>query len=285
MRYCAFSGYKHNDKGKRMQITLTDIERESYKDSPVHSLDGRVKIIATIAIIVFAVSLPRIDDSNFIRLAIIELYLLILILLARLNILYVFLRFIAVLPFGLAMILIQPFVRQPFIETFTVYAELPLGITMTYEGIYFGLTLLVKYIVCVTSIVLLSSTTKMNDMVVSARRLGVPREITLLLAMMVRYLFVFWIMLKRIRTAQQTRLFDIWNKNAPRKWIVEQVGHSISSLFIRSYEQGERTYISMLCRGYGNDTSNVYLRKSKLKFKDVIFFVITAAMIILLTVM
>ena len=65
-----------------MQITLTDIERESYKNSPVHRLDGRIKILATIAIIVFAVSLPRIDDSNFIRLALIELYLISLILLA-----------------------------------------------------------------------------------------------------------------------------------------------------------------------------------------------------------
>lgn len=264
-----------------MQITLTDIERESYKDSPVHDLDGRVKIIATVAIIVFAVSLPRIDDSNFVRLAIIEIYLLALLFLARLNPLYVLLRFIAVLPFGLAMILVQPFIRQPFIDTFTVYAELPFGITMSYEGIYFGLTLLAKYVVCVTSIVLLSSTTRMNDIVVSARRLGVPGEITLLLAMMVRYLFVFWIMLKRIRIAQQTRLFDIWNKKAPRRWILEQVGHSISSLFIRSYEQGERTYISMLCRGYGNDSGNIYMRRSKFGLKDAVFVLTTATILII----
>ena len=268
-----------------MQITLTDIERESYKDSPVHRLDGRVKILATIAIIVFAVSLPRIDDSNFIRLAAIEVYLLSLILLARLNLFYVLIRFLAVLPFGLAMVVIQPFVRQPFIDTFTVIAEFPLGITMTYEGLYFGLSLLAKYIVCVTAIVLLSSTMKMNDMVVSARRLGIPKEFTLLLTMMVRYLFVFWIMLKRIRTAQKTRLFDIWNKNVPRRWILEQVGYTISSLFLRSYEQGERTYISMLCRGYGNDTGNIYIHKNKLRFTDATFIMSTAAILLLLVLM
>jgi cobalt/nickel transport system permease protein len=190
-----------------------------------------------------------------------------------------------VLPFGLSIVLIQPFVRQPFIDTFTVYTELPLGITMTYEGTYFGLTLLAKYTVCVTAIVLLSSTMKMNEMVVSARRLGIPREFTLLLTMMVRYLFVFWIMLKRIRTAQQTRLFDIWNKNAPRRWILEQVGYTISSLFIRSYEQGERTYISMLCRGYGNDTANIYMHSNKLRFKDVFFFLATTVILIFSAVM
>lgn len=266
-----------------MQITLTDIERESYKDSPVHDLDGRVKIIVTVAIIVFAVSLPRIDDSNFIRLAIIEIYLLALMFLARLNPLYVLLRFIAVLPFGLAMILVQPFIRQPFIDTFTLYpVDLPLGLTVTYEGIYFGLNLLAKYIVSVTAIILLSSTTRMNDMVVSARRLGVPREFTLLLTMMVRYLFVFWSVLKRTRIAQQTRLFDIWNKKASRRWILEQLGYTISSLFVRSYEQGERAYISMLCRGYGNEAANIYIHRKRLGIGDILFSLTTAAMLIIL---
>ncbi|WP_406660520.1 cobalt ECF transporter T component CbiQ [Methanolobus sp. ZRKC3] len=264
-----------------MEITLTDIERESYKNSPVHRLDGRVKILAIIAIIVFAVSLPRIEESNFVRLFSIEIYLILLILLARLNPLYLFIRFIAVLPFGLAMVLIQPFVRQPFIDTFTIYPiYLPLGITMTYEGIYFGLTLLAKYIVCITAIILLSSTMKMNDMVASARRLGVPKEITLLLSMMVRYLFVFWIVLKRIRVAQKTRLFDIWNKSTPRKWILEQIGYTIGSLLIRSYEQGERTYISMLCRGYGNDGINIYIHKNKLRITDIAFSLLTATILI-----
>ncbi|WP_406670518.1 cobalt ECF transporter T component CbiQ [Methanolobus sp. ZRKC4] len=264
-----------------MEITLTDIERESYKNSPVHRLDGRIKILATIAIIVFAVSLPRIDEGNFMKLAILELYLISLMLIARLNPAYTIMRFLSILPFGLTIVIIQPFVRQPFIETFTVYPiYLPLGITLTYEGIFFGAVLLAKYTVCVTSIVLLSSTMKMNDMVVSARRLGIPREFTLLLTMMVRYLFVFWIMLKRIRTAQKTRLFDIWNKNAPRRWILEQVGYTISSLFIRSYEQGERTYTSMLCRGYSS-VNKVYVHKNKIKATDILFFVITVGTLLL----
>ncbi len=118
-------------------------------------------------------------------------------------------------------------------------------------------------------------------MVASARQLGIPKEITLLLSMMVRYLFVFWIVLKRIRVAQKTRLFDIWNKNVPRKWVIEQLGYTIGSLLIRSYEQGERTYISMLCRGYGNDESNIYIHKNKLKITDIAFSIITASILLM----
>jgi cobalt/nickel transport system permease protein len=263
-----------------MEITLTDIEREAYKNSPIHRLDGRAKILAVIAIIVFAVSLPRMDETNFSKLIILELYLITLMAIARLNPVYTIMRFLSILPFGLAIVLIQPFVRQPFIDSFTVYPlDLPLGITVTYEGISFGLILLAKYIVCITAIVLMSSTMKMNDMVTSARRLGMPAEFTLILSMMVRYLFVFWIILKRIRVAQKTRLFYLWNKDVPHKWILEQVAYTISSLFIRSYEQGERTYISMLCRGYSS-ADKIYVHKNKLKTSDILFSMITIGIMV-----
>jgi cobalt/nickel transport system permease protein len=116
-------------------------------------------------------------------------------------------------------------------------------------------------------------------MVAAADRIGIPKEFTLLLSMMVRYLFLFWAVLKRIRIAQQTRLFDIWNKDVPRKWVIEQVGNSISSIFIRSYEQGERTYISMLCRGYGSGHEKSYY-KTKNRTQDVFFLLLSAGCIL-----
>jgi len=254
-----------------MEITLTDIEKEAYKDSPVHRLDSRVKLLATILIIIFAVSLPRVHEDNLIRLAVVELYLVILMALASLNPAYIIVRFLAVLPFGLGIIVIQPFVRQPFFDSFSVYPlDLPFGLTITYEGLNFGITLLAKFIVCISAIILLSSTTKMHDIVGAARQLGIPKEIALLLTMMVRYLFLFWSVLKRIRTAQKCRLFNIWNKKVHRKWILEQIGYTISSIFIMAYEQGERTYISMLCRGYGQN-GNLKTRKKDLKIGDMVF--------------
>jgi cobalt/nickel transport system permease protein len=263
-----------------MAITLTDIERETYKDSPIHRLDGRIKILITFAIIIYAVSLPRIHEHNLIRLSFLESYLIAVIILANLNPIYVVLRFIAILPFGLGVAIIQPFIRQSFIDSFTLYPiSLPFGLTITYEGLEFGFTLLSKFIVCVTAIILLSSTTKMNEMVGSARRLGVPKEFTLLLTMMVRYLFLFWSIFKRIRTAQKTRLFHIRNTKVPHRWTLEQVGNSISSLFVRSYEQGERTYISMLCRGY-QDAKDIFLNKSKLGTMDFMFLALTFVILI-----
>jgi cobalt/nickel transport system permease protein len=200
--------------------------------------------------------------------------------LARLNPLYIIVRFLAVLPFGLGIIVIQPFIRQSFFESFTEYPiNLPLGLTITYEGLDFGITLLAKFIVCVSAIIVLSSTTKMHDMVVAGRQLGIPKEMALLLTMMVRYLFLFWNVLKRIRTAQQSRLFNIWNKKVSHRWILEQIGYTISSIFVMAYEQGERTYISMLCRGYGQN-DNIHVYKKKLKISDLLFSGITLTILI-----
>jgi len=261
-------------------VTLTDIERESYKSSPVHRLDPRVKLLFTLAIIIYVVSLPRVHEKNMVRLFATEAYLLLLVLVAGLDLRYFALRILAILPFGLGIALIQPFLRPSFIENFTPYPlDLPLGLSITYEGLAFGSTLIAKFLVCITTVILLSSTTRLRDMVVAADRLGIPREVTLLLSMMVRYLFLFWAVLKRIRTAQQTRLFDIWNRNVPRKWVIEQVGNSISAIFIRSYEQGERTYISMLCRGYGSGHEKAYYR-TKIKISDVFFLLLGTGCII-----
>jgi len=261
-------------------VTLTDIERESYKNSLIHRLDPRVKLLFALVVILYTVSLPRIHEENITRLLAVEAYLLLLVLAAGLDLKYFLLRILAILPLGIGIAIVQPFLRPSFVETYTLYPlDLPLGLSITYEGLAFGSSLLMKFVVSVTAIILLSSTTRLRDMVSAADRIGFPREFTLLLSMMVRYLFLFWAVLKRIKIAQQTRLFDIWNKDVPRRWVVKQVGHSISSIFVRSYEQGEKTYISMLCRGYGSGHEKKYYR-GKVKISDILFLLFSAGCII-----
>lgn len=264
-----------------MKITLNDIEREAYKHSFIHNIDSRIKIFFIILIILFTVSLPRVDPSNIPRLFFIEFYLIILMFTAHLNPIYILIRYAAVLPFGLGIIIIQPFIRQSFFSSFTQYPlDLPLGLVITYEGLAFGFNLFLKFTVCVSTVILISSTTKMHDLVNGARKLGIPKEITILLTLMVRYLFLFWSVFKRIRIAQTSRLFNIWNKKTSRIWILKQIGYTISSIFIMAYEQGEKAYISMLCRGYGQNTA-IIRSKSKLNFYDIIFSFFTFSILLI----
>lgn len=261
-----------------MKITLTDIEREAHKNSPIHRLDGRVKILLTLFIILYAVSLPRIDDANFTKLAILEAYLIVLILIAGLNPVFALVRYLVILPFGGGIAAIQPFFKQTFVDTHTQLYQLPLGIVIWQEGALFGLTLFLKFTVCLTAIILMSSTTTMQDLINSARRLGMPAEFAILFNLMGRYLFLFVQMFNRIRTAQKTRCFNIWNRNVPRRWILEQIGYTVASIFVRAYEQGERTYVSMLARGYSSE-SPVYVSRKKFAIMDVIIVLTTVGVV------
>ncbi|VVB85123.1 Energy-coupling factor transporter transmembrane protein EcfT [uncultured archaeon] len=262
-----------------MHISLTELERESFRKSPVHGIDGRVKILMTLAIVIYAVWLPRMDALNFQKLALLEIYLIALLVLATLEFSYIALRFAIAMPFGLGIAVLQPFLRQPFNSDFTVLFTLPFGLSATREGALFGAIIFAKFLVSITAVILLSSTTSLSDLVASARRMGLPREMALLFTMMVRYLFVFSNMLGRIRTAQKTRCFDLMNKNVPRIWTLHQIGYTISSMFIRSYEQGERTFQSMLCRGYNAD-AQVYVGRKALSLPDVSVVVLTTGIII-----
>ena len=132
-------------------------------------------------------------------------------------------------------------------------ADLPFGLTLTAEALSKASMIGVRFVLCIGFIVLLSSTTRIQDLLVGARRLGFPSEFTLILGMMTRYLFVFGQLFLRVRNALSTRCFDPFDRSLPYRYRIRQLGNTIGMVFIRSYEQGERTYMAMLCRGYGKD--------------------------------
>lgn len=252
---------------------ISSIEREAGKTSTLHSLDGRIKIISCMLIIVYAVY-----TTNLPVLSIMEFYLIILILMSHISLKYALKRIALILPFGGVIALFQLFIREG-----TVIYTMPFGLEITQQGLDFGLLLLSRIIVCVTAIVLLSSVTPMQELINSARKLGVPREFSMLLSLTLRYLFLFYEELGRIRNAQKTRCFDIRSKKTAYMWRLRKVGETIGMMFLRSYEQGEKVYFSMLSRGY-SESSNLYKDNEKLNLKDYTFIAITISLIVSLEI-
>ncbi len=243
-----------------MHISLGHIEQESDKNSILHRVDGRIKLIIALGIIIYAVY-----TTNLLILFIMEIYLIILVLLSRISISYAIKRILLILPFGGLIAIFQPFIRPG-----AILYTLPFGIEMTYQGTMFALLLFSRLFVCITAIVLLSSITPMQEMINSARRLGMPREFSMILSLMIRYLFMFYDELSRIKNAQKSRCFNLWNKKTSYMWRLKQIGYTIMMLFLRSYEQGERVYLSMLSRGYSAD-SDLYNEKKGLSLGDFVF--------------
>jgi len=254
------------------------IEKTAYKESFIHRLDARVKIIFAFAFIIALVAVPY-SPVIFTIGGIFFAFFALLWGLSRLPVLVYAKRILMVLPFGLTIIVFQIFFTNRYYPVFHTVATLPFNIHIYGESIQFALILLVKFIVCVSAIILLSSTTKLQDMLEGAGRIGLPAEFALTLAMMIRYLFVFGYIYRKVSESLATRCFDPFDPALPYRYRMKQVGYTIGTIFIRSYEQGERVYTSMLCRGYGKD-SHIFIAKKPLRTSEWVFLCISMAFVI-----
>ena len=249
-----------------------NLDELASKDSPIHNLDGRIKLISAVLIIVVA----AFSNNLFVPLGL-EIFLLIVIRIAKLSYFDSFKRILLLLPFGGFVIIFQPFLHPG--NVLWSYSWL----TVTDVGLNWAILLLVRMIVSLTSIVILSSTSPMQQIVASFRRLKMPKDLAMILSIMVRFLFVFIDELAAIRKSQKSRNFDIHSKLTPYKWRVRQVGYTIAMMFVKSYEQGERVYKSMVSRGF-SDESDLFNEKTSLEKSDYIYIGTIIILIIVLEI-
>ena len=249
-----------------------NLDELASRDSPIHNLDGRIKLISTVFIIVIA----AFSNNIFIPVTL-EIFLLIVIKIAGLSYIDSFKRIAMLLPFGGAIIIFQPFVHPG--NVLWSYSWL----TITDVGLNFAILLLARILVSLTSIVILSSTSPMQQIVASLRRLKMPKDLAMILSIMVRFLFVFIDELAAIRKSQKSRNFHIHSKLTPYKWRIRQVGYTVAMMFVKSYEQGERVYKSMVSRGF-SDESDLYNEKKSLERNDYIYIGTIIILVIVLEI-
>jgi cobalt/nickel transport system permease protein len=166
----------------------------------------------------------------------------------------------AVLLFGLALVaripprwlagrlLIEvPFVVLALVLPFTAGGATTevAGLALSTEGLLAGWNILVKGTLGLATSLLLAATTAPREIVVGLQRLRAPRLLITIITLMLRYAEVIVAEAKRMRIARICRGHD------PRfLWQVGATARGIGSLFIRSYERGERVHLAMVSRGW-----------------------------------
>jgi cobalt/nickel transport system permease protein len=262
---------------------LFQIEKHAYRDSSIHRLDARVKIILAFAVIIAIISVPY-STMVYTVGGIFFGFFLILWACTKLSPVIYLHRLIEIVPLWGVVIFFQIFLKNKYYTDYHTLISLPLGIAVYSESITFASILLVKFIVSVSFIILLSSTTKLQDMLEGGTRLGLPADFALVLGMMIRYLFVFGYIYRKVNESLATRCFNAFDTGLPWRYRIQQLGHAIGSMFIRAYEQGERVYTSMCCRGYGRN-SFLYVRKKPLKTTEWAFLSISLVFIAIVPLM
>jgi cobalt/nickel transport system permease protein len=248
---------------------LFDIEKHAYKDSFIHRLDARVKLILAFAVIIAIVAVPYSPIVYTVG-GLFFAFFIVLWALTRLSPLIYLKRVAVIVPLWGIVIFFQIFLKNKYYTEYHTLVTLPFGIAIYGESIQFALILLVKFIISISFIILLSSTTKVQDMLQGGTRMGLPSDFALVLGMMIRYLFVFGYVYRKVMESLATRCFDSFDRSLPWRYRIQQLGYTIGTMFIRSYEQGERVYMSMLCRGYGKG-SHLFITKKPLRNSEWLF--------------
>ncbi|WP_018681132.1 cobalt ECF transporter T component CbiQ [Actinokineospora enzanensis] len=203
-------------------------------DSPVHRLAPQVKIVAAVSAVLCVVSTPR---ERFWAFGVYFVLLCAVWAIARIPPGWLAPRALIEAPF-VVLALVFPFVAGGPTVAF-------LGITVSEHGLLSGWNILAKGTLGVLASLTLAATTSPGELIVGLQRLRVPNMVVTIATLMMRYLEVIGDEARRMRLARISRGHD------PRfLWQVGATARGVGTLFVRSYERGERVHLAMVSRGW-----------------------------------
>lgn len=221
-------------------------DRYHAKESFVHHLDPRVKVVTTI---VFIISNAMLPDAAWLAFGIAWVFLLLVNSLSRLGLGYTLKRSIIALPF--ALIAITILFTMPGKPLFS-FKLLMWNLTVTDMGFLRFISILIRSWLSVQMAILLVATTRFPDLIHAFEHLRVPAILTTIIAFLYRYLFVLTDEVFRLIRARESRSAAATGHRSGGGvfWRARVAGNMAGQLFLRSYERSDRIYNAMVARGY-----------------------------------
>jgi len=216
------------------------LDKYSNLDSLIHRLDPRSKLLVTLAFIAAVVLTPA---GSWLVYSLYFIIIATLILVSRLPLSYIFRRSLAIIPFVLLVAIFIPFFKEGE-ATFSINIW-DWHTSVTHEGLQLLWSIIIKSWLSILSLILLTSTTSFTSLLKGLEQLRMPRIMVMLLSFMYRYIFLLTDEVMRMKQARDSRGFG-----GKRLRQISTVGNMIGTLFLRSYERGERVYAAMVSRGF-----------------------------------
>lgn len=238
------------------------IDEYSGIDSLIHRLDPRIKLISVLTFILFVIFTK---PASFIAFALYGILIFALILLSKIPFSFFLKRSLVIMPFVLMVAIFIPFIKEG--EVVSAYSLGSLKLKLTYEGLLILWNCLVKAYLCILSMVLLISSTRLSDLLKALEKLRCPLIFTMILSFMYRYIFVIQDELMKMRQAKEARSVggSVW-------FHTKVMSNMIGVLFMKSYERGENVYLAMRSRGFEGKINTI----DSLKFKKTDFYFLLA---------
>lgn len=234
------------------------IDQLSYKDTLVHRLDPRAKLIATLFFLFTVISFPKYEIAALLPFFI---YPMLLMTIGEIPFMFIFRKVVAVSPFAIFIGIFNPLLDSGQVLIFSGFA--------VSAGWLSFISILLKFTLTVSTALLLIATTSFPNVCHALRQLGLPSIFVSQLSFLYRYIFVLMEETMRIVRARDMRSYG--KRGRGIKIFVRIVG----ILFIRTVERAERIYFAMLSRGFQGDMPS--LKRFHIKTGDVIFAASVAA--------
>lgn len=238
---------------------LNYIDTLSVKDSPVHRMDPRAKLVTFTVFTVCIVSFDKYEVSGLLPYF---LFPAIIIPLAGIPARYLVRKLLFLFPFAVFIAMFNP-----LYDTLTLFSIGPLGIT---GGMVSFASIIIRFMLSVLAALMLIAVTGFNGICMALERFGVPKAFSVQLMMLYRYIFVLTSEASGMARARDLRA--VGAKGMGMKVYGSLAGH----LLMRTWHRAQRIHMAMLSRGFSGEFP--LRRPMEMKPADVAFMVIWCAL-------
>lgn len=228
------------------------LDQLSYKNTLVHRLDPRAKLVVTLLFLFTVISFPKYEITALLPFF---LYPMLLMTIGEIPFMFIIKKVLLVSPFAFFIGIFNPLLDSGQILFFN-------GLSISAGWLSF-ISILIKFTLTVSTALLLIATTSFPGICHALKQLRLPSIFVSQLLFLYRYIFVLMEETMRIVRARNMRSYGKSGKGI--KVFVRLAG----ILFIRTIERAERIYFAMLSRGFHGDMPT--LRRFQIKPFDLIF--------------
>jgi cobalt/nickel transport system permease protein len=247
---------------KNSILHINSLEDLTQKNTIIHRIEPTAKLITTLFYMILVISYKPYEISGLLPFTV---YPVLLMTLGELPFFSLIKRLMITLPFTLLVGISNIIFNKEVVLYIWNF-----GVT---EGMISFCSILIKTVLTVFMVLILISTTSMNDIIYTMIDLRIPSIIALQIMMTYRYISV---LLDEVST-----MYHAYRLRAPKEKGIKlkDMTPFLGQLILRSFDRAERIYNAMKCRGFSGDMP--LTKKGKLSRKGLVYILTVSGILLM----
>jgi cobalt/nickel transport system permease protein len=244
-------------------VTSIFSERYAKLNGLLQTVDPRIKIVSIFLLVITASFINRIEV-----LSILYLFTVVIAYLSGIEIGFFLKRVWLFIPLFTGVVVIPALFNLITPGTPLLYFIQPGGsigpwilndgLSITSQGTYSAILLVTRVAASVSLVVLMTLTTRWNDILYGLQILRIPKAFVMTLGMAYRYIYMLLRLAEEMALARRSRIIRPQSLKQNQKWI----GARMAQLLKRSFETSEEVHLAMIARGFNGSAKTLSILKT-----------------------